>query len=61
VRVKVFSVQSTNRKPRFDDLETKVNQWLADHPETVVENTVPIGQPNLGWGHVAIAVWYTER
>ena len=61
MKLKLFSVQSGNRKPRFEDLERSVNEWLADHPDVVVENSHPVGQPNIGWGHLGIAVWYSQR
>ena len=38
-----------------------MNEWLAQHPDIVAENTHAIAQPNVGWGHLAIAVWYTEK
>ena len=61
MRLKLFTVATGNRKLKFEDLEANVNEWLADHPEVVVENTHPVGQPNIGWGHLTMAVWYTEQ
>ncbi|MGB9358465.1 MAG: hypothetical protein WCC01_07910 [Acidimicrobiia bacterium] len=60
MKLKVFTVESSNRKPGFDDLEASVNEWLIRQPDIVVENTHTIAQPNVGWGHLAIAVWYAE-
>jgi len=36
-------------KPSFDDLEARVNEWMAQHPDIVAENTHTIAQPNVGW------------
>jgi hypothetical protein len=38
-----------------------VNDWLADHPNIVIENTNGLTQPNLTWSHLAVAVWYTDE
>ena len=61
MKLKLFSVQSGNRKTQFDALETNVNQWLADHPNILIENTNDLSQPNINWSHLALAVWYTEK
>jgi len=61
MKLKLFSVQSGNRKPKFDSLEANVNEWLADHPNIVIENTNFLSQPNAAWSHLALAVWYTEK
>ena len=61
MRLKLFTVESSNRKPSFEDLEASVNEWLADHPDIVAENTHGVAQPNVSWGHLAIAVWYREK
>jgi hypothetical protein len=61
VKVKVFSLQSRNRKTRFDTLEADVNTWLADHPDFVIEHTNGLSHPNVVWSHLALAVWYTEK
>ncbi len=61
MKLKVFSVQSGNRKPRFAALEADVNAWLADHPEVVVSHTDYLSHPNVGWSHLALSVWYEEK
>lgn len=61
MRLKLFTVESSNRKPCFEDLEANVNEWLAHHPDIVAESTHAVAQPNVSWGHLAIAVWYTEK
>ena len=61
MKLKLFSVQSGNRKTKFDALEANVNQWLADHPNIVIESTNFLSQPNVNWSHLALAVWYTEK
>ncbi len=61
MKLKLFSVQSGNRKPKFDALEANVNEWLTDHPNIVIENTNFLSQPNLSFSHLALAVWYTEK
>jgi hypothetical protein len=61
MKLKLFSVRSGNIKPKFDTFEAKVNEWLADHPNIVIENTNFLSQPNLTWSHLALAVWYTEK
>jgi hypothetical protein len=61
VRMKVFSVRSGNRKPDFVTLEADVNAWLADHPDIAIEYTNELGQPNVSWSHLALAVWYKEK
>ena len=52
VKLKLFSVQSGNRKTQFDALEANVNQWLADHPNILIENTNDLSQPNMNWSHL---------
>ena len=54
-------MKSGNQKIKFDTLEAKVNEWLADHPNIVIENTNDLSQPNVGWSHLALAIWYTEK
>lgn len=61
MKLKLFTAQSGNRKPKFDDLESEVNAWLAEHPGIVVEHTNFLTQPNLQWSHLALAVWYSEK
>lgn len=61
MKMKVFSATSGNRKARFDDLETEVNAWLAEHPNIVIEHTNDLSQPNASWSHLALAVWYREK
>lgn len=62
MKLKVFTVKSRNsaKKTAFDKLESNVNEWLADHPGITIEHTHDLAQPNLGWSHTALAVWYTE-
>lgn len=61
MKVKLFSMQAHNRKPRFDTLEADMNAWLADHPDIVIEQTNDLTQPSATWSHVALAVWYSEK
>jgi hypothetical protein len=61
MKLKVFSAQTGNRKPQFESLEASVNEWLADHPNVVIENANHLSQPNVSWSHLALAVWYTEQ
>ncbi|MCZ6663215.1 MAG: hypothetical protein O6951_09890 [Actinobacteria bacterium] len=61
MKLKLFSVKSGNMKPQFDSLEANVNEWLAEHPNIVIENTNDLSQPNAAWSHIALAVWYTEK
>jgi hypothetical protein len=61
MKLKIFSVKSGNWKPKFESLEASVNDWLADHPNIVIENTNGLTQPNLTWSHLAVAVWYTDE
>jgi hypothetical protein len=61
MKLKIFSAQSGNRKPKFGALEANVNEWLADHPNIVIESTNYLSQPNINWSHLALAVWYTEQ
>ncbi len=61
MKLKLFSLQASNRKPRFDSLEADVNAWLADHPNIVIEHTNDVAQPSAVWSHVALAVWYSEK
>jgi len=60
MKLKIFHVQSTNKKPQFDQLETSVNEWLADHPNVVIDSTNFLTQPNMNWFHLSMTVWYTE-
>jgi hypothetical protein len=59
--LKIFSVKSGNIKTQFDALEAVVIAWLADHPNIVIEETNDLSQPNAGWSHIPLAVWYTEK
>jgi len=61
VKVKIFVMQAGNRKPSFDALEADMNTWLADHANIVIEYTNDLSQPNAGWSHLALAVWYSEK
>ena len=61
MKLKIFSAQSGNRKPKFEALEANVNEWLADYPSIVIESTNYLSQPNINWSHLALAVWYTEQ
>ena len=61
MKLKIFSVKSGNWKPKFEALEASVNDWLADHPNIVIEHTNGLTQPNLTWSHLAVAVWYTDE
>ena len=61
MKLKIFSAQSGNRKPKFDALETEVNLWLEDYPSIVIEHTNGVSHPNLSWSHLALAIWYTEK
>ncbi len=61
MKLKLFSVKSGNMKTQFNSLEANVNEWLAEHPNIVIENTNDLSQPNAAWSHIALAVWYTEK
>lgn len=61
MKLKIFSVNTGNRKPKFESLEASVNDWLAGHPNIVIENTSYLSQPNINWSHLALAVWYTDQ
>ncbi len=61
MKLKIFSAKSGNRKPEFESLEASVNEWLAAHPNVVIENVNDLSQPNVSWSHLALAVWYTEQ
>ena len=62
MKMKTFVVKSGNsvKKTGLAELEANVNEWLADHPDITIEHICDIGQPNLGWNHTALAVWYSE-
>jgi len=62
MKLKIFVVKSGNsvKKTGLAQLEADVNEWLVDHPEIAIEHVSDIGQPNLGWNHTALAVWYSE-
>lgn len=60
MKLKIFSVQSGNRKPKFDVLEANINEWLAENPGVSIEHTEQISQPNMNWSHLSLAVWYAE-
>lgn len=61
VKIKLFSVQPSNRKPNLDALEVEVNAWLADHPNVVIEHTNDLTQPSATWSHITLALWYSEK
>ncbi len=61
MKMKLFSVRSGNRETEVGTLEADVNEWLADRPDIVIEHTNDLSQPNIGWSHLALAVWYTEK
>ena len=61
MKIKLFVMKAGNRKPSFDTLEADENAWLADHPNIVIEHTNDLSQPNVGWSHLALAVWYSEK
>jgi len=61
MKLKILSVQSGNRKPQFESLEERVNEWLADHPHIVIQKVNDLSQPNMSWSHLALAVWYTDE
>ncbi len=61
MKLKLFFETSGNRNTKFDEFEAKVNEWLADHPNIVIESTNFLSQPNVNWSHLALAVWYTEK
>lgn len=62
MKLKIFVVKSGNsvKKTNLAQLEADVNEWLVDHPDITIEHTNDIAQPNLGWSHTAIALWYAE-
>jgi len=43
---------------QVQDLEAEINAWLETHPHVVIEHVHPLSHPNLGWNHLAVAVWY---
>ncbi len=61
MKLKIFSARKGLGKKRFGTLEASVNDWLADHPNIVIENTCGLTQPNLNWSYLAVAVWYTDE
>ncbi len=61
MKIKLFSMQASNRKPSLDTLEADVNAWLADHPNIVIEHTNHLSEPTAVWQHLALAVWYSEK
>ncbi len=61
MKLKLFSMQASNRKPGLDTLEADVNAWLADHPNITIEHTNDLSQPSAVWSHLALAVWYSEK
>ena len=48
MKLKLFTVDSGNWKPGFDDLEASADEWLVYRPCIVVENTHTIARPNVG-------------
>jgi hypothetical protein len=61
MKLKLFFETSGNRNTKFDTFEANVNEWLADHPNIVIENTSFLSQPNAAWSHLALAVWYNRE
>ena len=48
MKLKLFTVASSNRKPRFDDLGAIVDEWLVHQPCAAVENIHAIASPHVG-------------
>lgn len=61
MKLKIFSMKPGNRKPQFESLEASVNEWLADHPNIVIQNVTELSQPNVSWSHLALTVWYSDQ
>ena len=61
MQFKIFSIKTGNMKAQFDSLEGQVNEWLAEHPDVVIEHTQDLSQPNAAWSHLSIAMWYSEK
>ena len=65
MKVKLFAVgmgkKKVKRAVRFEALEAEINSWLEDHPDIAVEQVHQLSQPNIDWGQLAVAVWYSER
>lgn len=61
MKLKLFSMQARNRKPGFDAFEADVNDWLTDHPNSVIEHTNDLSQPSAVWSHLTLVVWHSER
>jgi hypothetical protein len=61
MQFKIFSIKTGNIKAQFETLESHVNEWLVDHPNIVIEHTQELSQPNAGWSHLSIGVWYSEN
>lgn len=62
MKLRIFIVKSGNSVKRsgLAELEANVNEWLADQSSIVIEHTNYMGHPNIGWGHTAMALWYSE-
>lgn len=63
MRVKLFTNKSGwkgGAQLQFDGLEDQVNEWLESHPEVSVVVSHMMSQPTFGWGHLGLAVWYTD-
>ncbi len=61
MRVKLFAAKEKGkRSARFEELEAQINTWLESHPNITVERAHRLSQPNLAWGQLAVAVWYSE-
>ncbi len=58
MRLKLFTV---GKGKHFELLEAMVNEWLAEHPGIQIQYAHRLSQPTFGWGHLAVAVWYTEQ
>lgn len=60
MQFKIFSIKTGNIKAQFESLEDSVNEWLAHHPEIVIEHTQDLSHPNAGWSHLSLGIWYRE-
>ncbi|MEA2024888.1 MAG: hypothetical protein U9N79_11470 [Actinomycetota bacterium] len=65
MKVKMFAVgirkKKVKRAVRFEFLEAEINSWLEDNPGIAVDHVHQLSQPNIDWGQLAVAVWYSER
>ncbi|MDH3682323.1 MAG: hypothetical protein OEV40_20505 [Acidimicrobiia bacterium] len=64
MRVKTFAVGVSswrnNATAQIRDLENQINRWLEANPNLVVGHANRLSQPIIGWGELAVAVWYSE-